>query len=138
MLTENHVRVTNLDEIVRGGLKREGVTIANDPDLPRVNLTVMASHDPEMPGAIGLTILIMVSQRVTVHRLGQEFADIPTATVVEHAMARPDNVVDVVERHVHDAVWVLDYMIKKASAVQPLEETPAPTPDANDEEPPAP
>ena len=125
ILTENHVRIPKLDEIVRAGLSREGMRIGDNADLPRVNVTVMAANDPDMPGAVGVTILIMVNQRATVHRLDAVFDEIPTATVVEHAMATPDNVANVVERHLDVALWVLNALIQKASVHQAKTQPPS-------------
>lgn len=125
LLKDHQVKISRLEKIVHEGLAEAGVKIDPDPKLPRLNLTVMASSDPEIPGAVGVTVLIMVSQHATVHRLDKTFADIPTATIIEHAMAGPDNVDAVVERHVQVTMWVLNTLIQKASRQDPEVEPPS-------------
>jgi hypothetical protein len=116
VLKKNRVKITKLENIMRDELARVEVTVGDDRELPRINLTVLGASDPDVADAVGLTIVLMVNQRATVHRLEQTFDDVPTATLLEHAMAQTDQVAGAVERELLDAMWLLRTLIRQASA----------------------
>ena len=118
LLKDNRVKISRLRKIVQEGLAEAGVLVEDDPTLPRLNLTVIASSHPEVPNGVGVTILIMVGQRATIHRLDKVFDDVPTATMVEHAMTTRNNLEKTVAREVFNTTWLLTVAIRKASNVE--------------------
>ena len=96
-------------------LKNEGFEINDDQETPRLALQYIAARDPDIPGALGVTIIIAVHQRVDLHRMEETMA-LPVASIVLATLGKEDQLEELVDHEIERAVQRLKIYVTRASA----------------------
>lgn len=110
LLREADVKVESLVKLIARQLQQEGISLGEDPLLPRLSLVILTDTNPDQRGAVSLTTIMAVHQKAHINRIDRSLT-VPTATTGNTALTTRKGLSDAVEQSVQRAVQtLLDYM----------------------------
>ena len=102
-------------QTLRVELRGAGVAVEDDPDLPRLVVTLASLRDGAQPDAVGVYIVFGLHQAVTLHRLGRDMV-VPTATLATGRLTSRAHLATTLRRELDQMVQRLTRSIRQASA----------------------